>query len=111
MSKSPISWGQDPSLLPPSGEDLLFSTARQIQLQRALGYATPLYAHHALVTDSSGNKLSKSDASWPVDRKHPLTTLGKVLEFLRQPPVEADTIDSFWQQAIQNWNILRLQHD
>lgn len=92
------------------GEDLLFSTARQIRLQQALGYTTPCYAHHPLVRDGSGHKLGKSTSAWPVDAARPLATLERVLEFLRQPPVEADTIDSFWKQAIAGWNIEALQH-
>lgn len=45
------------------GRDLLASTARQIALQRSLGYATPLYAHVPLLTDPSGAKLSKRGSS------------------------------------------------
>jgi glutamyl-Q tRNA(Asp) synthetase len=92
------------------GEDLLFSTARQISLQRALGYSTPLYAHHPLVRDGSGHKLGKSTSAWPVDINRPLATLGRVLAFLHQPPVEADTIESFWKQAVNGWNIEALRH-
>ena len=92
------------------GEDLLFSTARQIRLQQALGYVTPGYAHHPLVRDGSGHKLGKSTSAWPVDAARPLATLKSVLEFLHQPPVDADTIDSFWKQAIANWTIEAMQH-
>jgi glutamyl-Q tRNA(Asp) synthetase len=48
------------------GADLLSSTARQIALQRALGYATPSYAHLPLVTNPDGTKLSKRDAALPL---------------------------------------------
>jgi glutamyl-tRNA synthetase len=41
------------------GADLLVSTARQMLLQRALGYATPAYYHCELATDASGVRLSK----------------------------------------------------
>lgn len=41
------------------GADLLTSTARQILLQRALGYETPAYYHCELVTDENGVRLSK----------------------------------------------------
>ena len=45
------------------GEDLLHSTARQIQLARALDPETPfpITLHHPLITDSDGRKLSKRD--------------------------------------------------
>ena len=41
------------------GRDLLKSTARQILLQRALGYPTPTYFHCDLMRDSNGVRLAK----------------------------------------------------
>jgi glutamyl-tRNA synthetase len=41
------------------GADLLKSTARQILLNRALGYADPAWFHCRLVTDTSGKRLAK----------------------------------------------------
>lgn len=41
------------------GADLLKSTARQILLQRALGYATPTYFHCDLMRDENGERLAK----------------------------------------------------
>lgn len=43
------------------GMDLLFSTARQIQLIQALGGIVPHYAHVPLVRNVNGEKLSKRD--------------------------------------------------
>lgn len=48
------------------GIDLLGSTARQIALQRALGYPTPAYAHIPLVTNPDGSKLGKRDGALPL---------------------------------------------
>lgn len=45
------------------GEDLLGSTARQIQLIEALGGSPPSYAHVPLVFNEKGEKLSKRDAA------------------------------------------------
>jgi glutamyl-tRNA synthetase len=41
------------------GADLLKSTARQILLNRALGYSSPKWFHCDLVTDESGQRLAK----------------------------------------------------
>ncbi len=41
------------------GRDLLKSTARQILLQRALGYPTPAYFHCDLMRDTNGVRLAK----------------------------------------------------
>lgn len=43
------------------GQDLLGSTARQIYLQRLLGYAQPTYAHVPLLVAPDGRRLSKRD--------------------------------------------------
>jgi len=45
------------------GEDILASTARQIQLFQALEHTPPDYLHHALLCDSEGRKLSKRQRS------------------------------------------------
>ena len=50
------------------GADLLKSTARQILLQRALGYATPRYFHCDLVTDERGRRLAKRHESLSLRR-------------------------------------------
>jgi glutamyl/glutaminyl-tRNA synthetase len=41
------------------GADLLKSTARQILLNRALGFTDPAWFHCTLVTDASGKRLAK----------------------------------------------------
>ncbi|GIL38787.1 tRNA glutamyl-Q(34) synthetase GluQRS [Roseiterribacter gracilis] len=47
--------------LVPRGRDLFLATHVQRLLQALLGFAAPLYAHHALVLDTDGQKLSKRD--------------------------------------------------
>jgi glutamyl-tRNA synthetase len=44
------------------GGDLLDVTARQIVLQRLLGYSTPRYAHVPLIVDVHGTRLAKRSA-------------------------------------------------
>lgn len=43
------------------GGDLFQATAAHVLLQTLLGLPTPVYHHHALITDAGGRKLSKSD--------------------------------------------------
>ncbi len=67
------------------GADLLYSTPRQILLQRALGLATPEYAHLPLAVDSHGRKLAKSSDAPAIDLAEPLPALRAALAFLGQP--------------------------
>ena len=60
------------------GADLLHSTPRQITLQRALGYPTPLYGHLPLVVNPDGSKLGKRDGALPL----PALDEGRVRETL-----------------------------
>lgn len=45
------------------GTDLRDLTPLHVMLQRLLGYPTPLYHHHALITDENGKRLAKIDKS------------------------------------------------
>ena len=49
------------------GCDLLGSTARQIYLQRVLGYSQPAYAHAPLLVAPDGRRLSKRDRDCAMD--------------------------------------------
>ena len=71
------------------GADLLWSTPRQILLQRALGYATPRYLHFPVVTDSTGQKLSKQTGAQAIDPAAAPELLRHAFAFLGLPPVEA----------------------
>jgi len=62
------------------GGDLLSSTPRQIALQRALGFATPEYAHLPLVVNADGSKVGKRDGALPL----PTLDEGRVTETLAQ---------------------------
>jgi glutamyl-Q tRNA(Asp) synthetase len=57
------------------GEDLADNTARQIQLQHALGWPTPGYLHTPLVIGANGEKLSKQNGAQPLDTSDPLRAL------------------------------------
>jgi len=69
------------------GGDLLSSTARQIALQRALGLATPSYAHLPLVLGADGKKLGKRDGALPIetlDERRVAESLALALRLLGQ---------------------------
>ena len=90
------------------GADLLDSTARQIYLQRLLGYSTPGYCHLPLAVDTNGNKISKSEGGAKVEIKHRQRLICDVLDFLGQKP-PSDLADShihdIWRWAINHWDI------
>lgn len=74
------------------GGDLLSSTPRQIALQRALGLATPSYAHLPLVLGPDGTKLGKRDGALPLptlDDERVRETLAEALSIL-QPVLPAE---------------------
>jgi len=67
------------------GEDLLSNTARQIHLQKILGYQTPQYLHLPLVIDEHGEKLSKQTLATQIntqDARHSLAELCKAAQHL-----------------------------
>ena len=88
------------------GADLLYSTPRQIYLQRLLGFATPAYMHLPVVLNAQGEKLSKQTLAQPVEKTNAAATLFDALVFLRQQPpagLRFSTIEPIWAWAIANW--------
>lgn len=88
------------------GADLLYSTSRQIYLQRLLGLNTPAYMHLPVAVNAQGEKLSKQTLAQPVERSNAVSTLFDALVFLRQkPPAElrVGTIEQTLAWAIANW--------
>jgi glutamyl-Q tRNA(Asp) synthetase len=67
------------------GQDLADNTARQIQLQAALGLATPRYLHTPLVLGANGEKLSKQNGAAPLDLSDPLAALNAAAAVLDLP--------------------------
>ncbi len=95
------------------GADLLWSTPRQIWLQRQLGYPTPNYAHVPLVYAANGQKLSKSDAARPVDKADPLPALLAAWRHLGQttPTCRLRNGNDFWSWAAENWHLTSVPVD
>jgi glutamyl-Q tRNA(Asp) synthetase len=93
------------------GADLQDSTPRQIYLQQLLGYPMLTYMHLPLVTNHTGEKLSKQTLAAPIDLSNALAQLIAALCFLGQePPVDLSNgdIPSFWQWAIENWRLEKI---
>ena len=67
------------------GQDLADNTARQIQLQAALGLPTPRYLHTPLVLGANGEKLSKQNGAAPLDLSDPLAALNAAAAVLDLP--------------------------
>jgi glutamyl-Q tRNA(Asp) synthetase len=76
------------------GADLLDSTARQIHLQRLLGYPTPRYLHVPAAVNAAGEKLSKQTGAAPVRGDE----LRRALAFLGQR--ETDDLAA----AVRGWS-------
>lgn len=93
------------------GADLIDSTARQMFLQRCLGYRHPEYAHVPVVLNDRGEKLSKQTGALALDDEDPLPALAAALRFLRHdpPPAAQRSLTSLWSWAIEHWDLKRLQ--
>jgi glutamyl-Q tRNA(Asp) synthetase len=85
------------------GADLLWSTPRQIALQRHLGLPTPRYVHFPVVTHGGGEKLSKQTLAAPSAKSDPAALLD-ALEFLGQPLPDSRSIAEILAQATRAWD-------
>jgi len=75
------------------GADLLTSTPRQIALQRALDYPTPVYAHLPLVLAPDGSKLGKRDGALPLPALDDARVRETLLLALRHLGIEQVALD------------------
>jgi len=93
------------------GIDIMDSTARQIWLQKLLGYHTPRYIHIPVITHPDGDKLSKLTGApgIPFDRVRPV--LISALQALRQEPPDdlgEASLQDIWKWAVSNWKLEQL---
>lgn len=87
------------------GADLLDSTPRQIYLQRLLQLPTPHYLHVPVVTNASGEKLSKQTGAKALDLNDPLAELRRAAQFLGLAIGTPQSVEAFWQQAVAAWTV------
>jgi glutamyl-Q tRNA(Asp) synthetase len=85
------------------GEDLADNTARQILLQRALGWPPPRYLHVPLVRGTDGEKLSKQNGAQALDASAPLASLNSAAQVLGLQPSPADGVADWLAQAVRQW--------
>ena len=86
------------------GADLLESTARQIYLQRLLGFSVPRYLHVPAVMNDRGEKLSKQTGAQPLDVRNPINALMEAAEHLGLTlSYTPSAVDEFWSLAIPAW--------
>ena len=67
------------------GSDLLLSTARQLLLYQALGWAAPTWAHAPLIVDAEGKRLAKRTAGLSIRE---LRQKGKTPEEVLTAPLD-----------------------
>jgi glutamyl-Q tRNA(Asp) synthetase len=95
------------------GGDLLDSTARQIVLQRALGFEEPEWAHLPLLGGSDGRKIGKRSGALPLpelDRHAVERSLRLVLEILGCE-VEAAEPRKMLEDAISVFDVGRIRRE
>ena len=93
------------------GADLLYSTPRQIYLQRLLRLPTPAYMHVPVVLDAGGNKLSKQTGAPPLELSQPVPQLAAALQFLGQEIPDGlprESLGNFWAWATGHWQPERI---
>jgi glutamyl-Q tRNA(Asp) synthetase len=92
------------------GKDLADNTARQIQLQQALGLPTPGYLHTPLVLGADGEKLSKQNGALPIDTGQPLKVLNGAAAVLGLPAHDgpmAHALAAWQRQWRDSYNLPR----
>lgn len=93
------------------GADLLQSTARQMLLQRELGWRSPDWAHLPVAVGPTGEKLSKQTLAPALSDADASTTLTAALGFLGHvPPADMAGAagDELLEWALQAWDMARV---
>ncbi len=88
------------------GIDIMDSTARQMYLNQVLEQPTMNYAHFPVVTNESGDKLSKQNHAKAVTHEDPYATTVKALKLLNQ---QIPVLDSPSQKALMDFAVTHWQ--
>lgn len=89
------------------GYDLLAITPRQVHLTQLLQRTLPDFFHIPIITDQSGNKLSKQTHAPALQRHNARSNLYFALQDLGQEPPRHliwRPLWSVWEWAISHWN-------
>jgi glutamyl-queuosine tRNA(Asp) synthetase len=86
------------------GADLLWSTPRQIGLQRSIGLPTPRYLHIPVAADRSGEKLSKQTLAPPIHVGNAGEELRRALRFLGQRVEDDASVVQMLEVARKRWD-------
>jgi len=87
------------------GSDLLDSTPRQIFVAQCLGYTSPIFGHFPVVTDPTGQKLSKQAHARSISDDQPSNVLKRALEVLGQKVPSSESCEAILAAAIADWSI------
>ena len=93
------------------GIDLLSTTGKQIALYKLLASPSPKYLHLPLAVTSPGQKLSKQNHALAIDKKNPIPTLLKALDFLGHSvsrDVDTGSCLKILEWAVQNWSLQKI---
>jgi len=88
------------------GQEHLNNTPRHIALQRALGFATPVYAHMPLIFNIDGTKMSKRDkdkAAKKAVREAGISSTRALVERLQAGARERGALESVSDNDLQEW--------
>ena len=90
------------------GADLIDTTAQQLHLYHLFGWTPPNICHIPLITNHSGDKISKQNHANPIKNNH-LPTLLRALHYLKIDLVSPPSIAAALSLAIEAWDPSKLK--
>jgi len=90
------------------GADLIDTTAQQLHLYQLFGWTPPNICHIPLITNHSGDKISKQNHAKPIQNSH-LPTLLRALHYLKIDLASPATIEEALSLAIEAWDTSKLK--